>query len=315
MTTPAQLPPLASVLKSRDVEDPVNLWFNRPLAYAFVALIYRTSITPNQITLIAMLIGVVSGALWFVGTPSMMLAGGILLWVSAILDGADGILARAKRMFSELGRALDGSSDTVVALATVPAGFYHLWLRSPSTLNLCLMPLALVTAVFHIELYDFYKESFMQRTNPAWDGKPERLAEVEARLPRLIAEKAPWPSLVATHMYIGLVQAQTRIVKRLDPMGAREHLTFQVSDETATSYRRYNLGPMRLWTAISLAPHSYLMAICGMFDRLDIYLWLRAIVANVAFVLAIVWQRRASRRTREDLERMGLPPTPAAPTS
>ncbi len=309
--TPAKLPPFATVLKSRDVEDPVNLWVHRPLAYAFVALIYRTPITPNQITLLAMLVGIASGACWYVGTPQLMVVGGILLWSSAILDGADGILARAKRMFSDLGRALDGSADTVVALATVPVGFYHVWVHGHQLLHVAMMPIALITSVIHIELYDFYKESYMQRVNPEWSGKPERLAEVEARLPPLVAAKAHWTSIVATHMYIGLVTAQTRVVARTNPMGAREHLRFPVNAETVRIYRKHNLGPMRLWAMISLAPHSYLMSICAMFDRLDIYLWLRVVAANVIFVVVLLWQRVASRRTHEELERAGFAPVPA----
>jgi phosphatidylserine synthase len=289
----------------------VNLWVHRPIAYAFVALIYRTAITPNQITLLALLVGIGAGAAWFEGSPQMMVVGGIMLWVSAILDGADGILARAKKMFSDLGRALDGSADTVVALATVPAGFYHIWVHHHSPLHLMIMPIALVTAIFHIELYDFYKESYLQRTNPAWSGQPERLADVEARLPRLIAEKASWPALVATHMYIGLVRAQTRIVGFTNPWGAREHLTFPVSDETIRVYRKHNAGPMRLWSMISLCPHSYTMAICGMFDRLDIYLWLRVVAANVIFVTVLIWQRASSRRALEELQSLGLAPVPA----
>ena len=46
---PAALPPFDALLKSRDVEDPVNLWVHRPLAYAFVAMIYRTRITPHEL--------------------------------------------------------------------------------------------------------------------------------------------------------------------------------------------------------------------------------------------------------------------------
>ena len=42
---PPPLPPFASVLKSKEVEDPVNLWLHRPLAYAFVAAVYRTPVT------------------------------------------------------------------------------------------------------------------------------------------------------------------------------------------------------------------------------------------------------------------------------
>ena len=47
-----------------------------------------------------------------------MVWGGALLWISAIMDGADGILARAKNMQSAFGRALDGTADMVVGLST-----------------------------------------------------------------------------------------------------------------------------------------------------------------------------------------------------
>src|SRR6187431_449670 len=92
------LPPFGQVLKSREVEDPVNLWVHRPLAYAFCRLVYRTSITPNQVTLIAIVLGLLAAACWFEGSPWAMVWGGALLWSSAIMDGADGILARAKNM-------------------------------------------------------------------------------------------------------------------------------------------------------------------------------------------------------------------------
>ena len=110
-----KLPAFASLLKSREVEDPVNLWLHRPLAYGFVALVYRSAITPNQITLLAMVVGIAAAACFIEGSGAAMLWGGVLLWTSAILDGADGILARAQRKFSELGRALDGTADVVVA--------------------------------------------------------------------------------------------------------------------------------------------------------------------------------------------------------
>src|SRR5687767_10616973 len=102
---PPALPPFQAVLKSREVEDPVNLWVHRPLAYAFVSAVYRTSITPNQVTFMAMAVGVLAASCWVYGSPAALVAGGVLLWLSAILDGADGILARAKRMSSPAGRA------------------------------------------------------------------------------------------------------------------------------------------------------------------------------------------------------------------
>lgn len=306
--TPPKLPAFESLLKSREVEDPVNLWVHRPLAYGLVALLYRSPVTPNQITLLATLAGLASGACFILGERSLMVWGGALLWASSILDGADGILARAQNRFTALGRALDGTADAVVAIATVLPAFYHLYAIGYSRTLLLWSPVAIGLAVLHIELYDYYKESFLQMTNPSWDGRPERLAEVESRLRKAQAAGASFIEILANHVYVNLVRAQTKLVARTNPEGSREPYRFTVSPESVAIYRRYNRGPMKLWSAISLAPHSYSMAICAMFDRLDIYFWLRLVFCNVLFAIVLLWQRRASRLTLQALAAQGMAP-------
>ena len=305
-----RLPTFESVIKSRDVEDPINLWFNRPLAYAFVALVYRTPMTPNQVTVLSILVGFAAAACWWQGSPSAMLWGGILLWASAILDGADGILARAKQQFSALGRALDGSADLIVALVVAVAAGHHLWLKHHSLLLVVLIAPIVVTTSLQVHLYDYYKESFLLRTRPDWNGVPERIADVHERIAQLEQRNAPWLHRKAMRLYLDLIVGQTRVVALADPEGSRENLTFRVSPQSTADYRKYNLGPLRIWTAISLAPHSYLFAIFGMLDRLDIYLWTRLVGGNLLLVLAVLWQRRASARTREALDAAGLSPIP-----
>jgi phosphatidylglycerophosphate synthase len=308
----SKLPAFESLLKSREVEDPVNLWVHRPLAYAIVALIHRTPITPNQITLLAMLVGIGAGACFVAGTASAMVWGGALLWSSAILDGADGILARAQRKFSQLGRALDGTADAVVAIVTVVAAGYHLWITREDPALVVQVTVATLTTILHVYLYDFYKESYLQMTNPNWDGKPERIAEVQARLARVKAEKAGFAAVLASQMYVDLTRAQTALIQFLDPHGSREALQFKVDETSVAIYREHNRGPIKLWAMISLAPHSYLMSIFAMLDRLDLYVWIRLSVANAAFIAVLFWQRRASRRTREELARAQRAPSPAS---
>jgi CDP-alcohol phosphatidyltransferase len=306
-----KLPPFESLLKSRDVEDPVNLWLHRPLAYAFVALVFRTSITPNQITGLALLVGCAAAGGFVIGTPHAVLLGGILFWSSAILDGADGILARAKQMFSDVGRALDGACDAVVALVTGGGAFWHIWSQHHSLLEVAAMPLVVLSVVVHAYLFDYYKEAFMQHSNPRWNGSPERLTEIASRGTRLRAEHAPWYLRASTRIYLDLVQAQIKVVMLLNPRAARHHLTFPVSDESVRIYRQYNRGPMQLWALVSTAPHAYLMSICALFDRLDVYLWIRLIGMNSVFVIACIWQRLATRRTLLALGAAGLLPAPA----
>ena len=87
-----------------------------------------------------------------------------------------------------------------------------------------------------------------------------------------------------------------------------EQSSFRVSPRSVAEYRAFNHGPIRIWTALSLAPHSYLFAIFGMFDRLDIYLWGRLVLGNALFVVVLLWQRRASARTLAALAAAGSSP-------
>jgi hypothetical protein len=237
-----------------------------------------------------------------------MVWGGILLWASAILDGADGILARAKQQFSPVGRALDGSADLIVALFVAIAAGHHLWAKHHSFLLVALIVPIVVTTSLQVHLYDYYKESFLLRTRPDWNGVPERISDVHARIAGLESDRAPWLHRRAMRLYLDLIVGQTRAVALADPAGSRENRTFRVSSRSTADYRRFNLGPLRVWTAISLAPHTYLFAIFGMLDRLDVYLWTRLIGGNLLLVLAILWQRQASTRTLAALEEAGLAP-------
>lgn len=309
----AALPPLRSLMKSREVEDPVNVYVHRPLAYAFVWSIYRTPLTPNGVTLLAVVVGLVAGAMWLWGTSGAMVAGGALLWISAILDGADGILARAKSMQSDFGRALDGSADMIVAIATVLPAFYHIFLQQNwAPLYVVGGPFAILLTVIHLQLYDFYKESYLRMTRLDQGGEGEDVSAVRAKLEAKKAEMGPITRLAVTVVLIPFVQASTQWVRLTNPLALREGRRFVRNEETVRIYQEHNAGPMRLWAVISLAPHSYLMAICGMLDRLDIYFWVRLVGMNVVFLVVLLWQRRATERTMEDLAEIGAEPVAVA---
>lgn len=300
MSAPRPLPPFSSLLKSREVEDPVNLWVHRPLAYAFVALIYRTPITPNMVTFMAILVGMVSGAMYLWGTPGAMVTAGVCLWASAILDGADGFLARAKQLSSPFGRALDGSADMIVAIFTVIPAIIHLWLIHHDPVEMAMAVPAIGLTTVHLSAYDYFKESYLRRTRVGQGGEGEDLDQAKERTTEA-DDKGALVKFVYRHVFIPYLETQKRHIARIDPAAQREGKRPVVDERTAAIYRRHNLGPMRLWMLVSLAPHAYLMSIFSMFDRVDLYLWLRLLGMNVLFVIAVVWQRRATQRTQEEL--------------
>jgi phosphatidylglycerophosphate synthase len=303
-TQMAQLPPFSSVLKSNDVEDLVNRYVHRTLAYLFVKSIFRTPITPNMITLSTVVIGFIAGCAFVWGTPAAMFAGGVCLWAAAILDGADGILARAKNLQSEFGRALDGSADTLVAVFTVFPAFYHIWVTSHNPYYLALMVPALGLTVMHLATYDFYKESYLRGTQPGHGGEGHD-ADTVSETVQAARHEGRIIQMAMKYILVPHLMRQKAFVNWLNPDAWRLNQVFQSDEQTAEIYRKNNVWPMRLWALVSLAPHAYLMAICAMFNRLDIYLFIRVFLMNGIFLVALIWQWHATRRTIEELAAVG----------
>ncbi len=303
----SSFPRFETLLKSRDVEDPVNLWLHRPLAYLFARAVYRTPMTPNQVTLLAMFVGV-GAAVFFVLGPPYFAIGGVLLWASSILDGADGILARAKKMSSDVGRALDGTADGVVAGTTVFAVVYQIWITNHRTLDMVLVALAIPSAMIQIYLYDYYKEIYMRATREDNGERRETIESLTALRDEKIAAGAPLVVRFAINTHISLLKSQEKLIRLLNPRSLRlAEMNLRPKKKRFVKHHRW---PMRLWSWVSLCPHTYLMAISAILGRLDLYIWYRVVVGNTIFLVVLVWQRFATSRMLDELEAdTSIPPT------
>jgi hypothetical protein len=71
----------------------------------------RRGLTPNQVTLISVAVGVLAAAGFATGERPGMIAGAVLLQAAFTLDCVDGQLARYSRQFSKLGAWLDSVFD------------------------------------------------------------------------------------------------------------------------------------------------------------------------------------------------------------
>jgi phosphatidylglycerophosphate synthase len=95
----------------------VDNYFNRKLSRPMTRWFLQTPLSPNQITVLSCIVGLL-GALWFLpGGYWEPLAGALLLQFSVVLDCCDGEVARVKFMESPLGGWLDIVCDTVVHIA------------------------------------------------------------------------------------------------------------------------------------------------------------------------------------------------------
>ncbi len=97
-------------LKSLDTEEHIDLWFYRPIGYAWALLARRLGISPNAITITSIFLGVGSGVLIYFNNLWLNILGMLLLIWANSFDSADGQLARLTHQYSRIGRILDGIS-------------------------------------------------------------------------------------------------------------------------------------------------------------------------------------------------------------
>ena len=77
-----------------DTEGFVDVYFNRPAGRWLSKVLIHTPITPNQVSLVSMLIGLLSAYCFSLGNYGLGVIGSILLQVSAMVDCIDGDIAR-----------------------------------------------------------------------------------------------------------------------------------------------------------------------------------------------------------------------------
>jgi len=90
----------------------------QPLLDAVARAAQRMGVSANAMTVGGMLVGVAAAGLVALGHP---VAGFLVLWLSGLIDAADGTLARLTNSSSPLGAILDITFDRVVELSMITA--------------------------------------------------------------------------------------------------------------------------------------------------------------------------------------------------
>jgi len=104
------------IKKSVDLDGVVAYYAIRPLSRLLTRILLPTRITPNQVTLCALVCGLAAG---LCASQGSALLAGVLYWLGAAIDCVDGDLARLRLQGSRLGEWLDTIADDVSTLAVV----------------------------------------------------------------------------------------------------------------------------------------------------------------------------------------------------
>jgi phosphatidylglycerophosphate synthase len=105
------MPANASFDKGAAIEEWTDTHFFRPIGLRIARVCFPTGISPDHVTLMALVTGLVAGRLCFYADVRLNALGVVMFVVSDIFDSADGQLARMRGTSTRFGKILDGLSD------------------------------------------------------------------------------------------------------------------------------------------------------------------------------------------------------------
>ncbi|MCC6664302.1 MAG: CDP-alcohol phosphatidyltransferase family protein [Polyangiaceae bacterium] len=288
-------------LKPLAVEEPVDVWIHRPLAYVLAKVLYPTPVSPNLVTMISIVFGLLGAYCFLSGFPHHMLLGGLAIFTSAIFDCADGQLARMRGTSSAFGRMLDGVADLVVSVAAVGGGIFVIASKfhSPTPLLAAVLALCVATAVtgsFHTGMYDQYKNVYLRFTSPTFkEGE-----DYETARERFESNRGGsfWVNRIAWPIYLFYVKSQTNYVHKFDPHTSARLALFGPFDlGRAQIYERHCGSLMRLWrTWFGFGSLVFGIALFSAIDLLEVYMVFRLVALNLVFYGYMRPRQRAASR-------------------
>jgi len=138
--------------KEKGASDLLAYYVHRPLENRIVRLIYKTPITPNQLTILTNIAAYCVTALFYLGH---LLPASALSFAVGLMDGLDGKLARAKEMTSNLGK-MEHAFDLLYEFSWLAALALHLNMRTGSPKPLVFALLSIILISFYRYCYDIF---------------------------------------------------------------------------------------------------------------------------------------------------------------
>jgi phosphatidylglycerophosphate synthase len=145
---------------AESLDDPLNRWYRYPAARGLLKIIGGLPLRPDHITYIHICFGLAAAGLVGYGARWALVAAFFALEIRDILDCYDGVLARAKKMSSPRGRALDEAADGISFIAlSIGLAVYGLRHKSeiPLELYAAFAIFGVIAGAYTAHGCDFYK--------------------------------------------------------------------------------------------------------------------------------------------------------------
>ncbi len=281
-------------LKMIEVEEIFDLFFYRPLAFLLVKIIYPTNITPNQLTIGAIIMGIIGGFFYAHGTPlspEPFIIGALFFMMFNILDCSDGQLARLKKNGTRTGRIIDGVAD-YIAVTAIYIGIGIGFANNTDTPALWWTLLALtgLSNTIHAILVDYYRNRFLDYVLERKSTFEEDLEEFRQEYNAIKDNKSKWFDRAIIGVYLKYMGLQNNL--------AAKKTNEKLFKATPEEYYKKNKTIIRFWVFLGPTSQVSTLILCSIFNRFDIFFGIMIVVFNIIALINWLAQRSIDKQFR-----------------
>jgi phosphatidylglycerophosphate synthase len=266
-------------LKSSLSDELINTYLLRPLAGLIVWVLYRTPITPNQVTIASTIAGLVAAGLYLKNEALYTVVAGLCVTLKDVLDSADGQLARAKQQYSRRGRFLDSIGDFFVDVAVFGAIGWVLFSSGGDWRMIVLSILGLIGITLRVSYHVFYHTSFLHLEEKYQFNRVTEDITIKDLSGDAVA-------LRLQEVFQLIYGWQDRLMLRVDTWCRRgctnrNFLSAWYSDPKG----------LRLSGLVGFGTELFLLTVCSVFNELVLYLILNIFFMSGIVMLSVLYRR------------------------
>jgi hypothetical protein len=285
-----------ALLKPLPIEGLPDLLLFRPIAFGLVQILKKYPVTPDQVSLSSISMGLLGGLSFALGTRLGFALGGIFYLLAAVLDCTDGMLARLKKSGTPFGRIIDGAIDYtngMFVLVGLAAGLDRAGIAVPLG-PWPLTALAGVSLALHCVVMDHFRGRYAFQALGVKTSVFDAVRDHEETLEDLRVKGGHR----LLRFVLGASLRYHRIQARIAPDERRLD---------ARVYARYNTVLLRAWQGIELSLHILILAVAALLFKPGIFFFYAIVVANAWLLLLAPIQYLVDRRVAA-LSAAAVPP-------
>lgn len=284
------------------VEEWIDLRFFRPIGIRIARALEPTRVTPDQVTLWSLVVGLFAGHCFAYSSPWMNLLGFGLFILSDLFDSADGQLARLRGTSTRFGRILDGLSDNArflnlyvhVVVRLVHHDGWSVWGASGLAL------LAGASHSWQSAAIDCIRHAFLELGAGA-GSELELPEDLESPNDGAGERSAGWLRRLGSAAYRAYVRRQlwlcpatVRLVRRVRAL--EEGSLTRTVREIRVLYREHDRPIVAQCAWLGQNIRFPLVALPGIAGVIGWFLWLTVLPLNLVLAALLVVQERRARQ-------------------